>query len=787
MALVTDFVPFRPRVILMAAYVKELHINPHSVILSEQKHVLFHFCRKPTLCALLLLVSLSFFSLVSCKRENAEEKYNRLMTSAEQYQKEQKWNEARIQIQAAIDSKPESAEAYYRLAEVLIRLQNIKRAIELYNTALNYDPMHQKARLHLAAILLAAKQYELAESHIRKLLEQDPKDIDASVLRANLEANGPRKNLDLGRSILTEVLVRQPENVPALATLAQIDLNQGDVREAEEHLSKAAALEPNNSTLQVALADLFAREGRLDEAQSVMEKLVAQNPAETGLRYIFGEFLLRRGLTDEALSQYQETVKADAKRYDARDRLYDMYLVRGEFEKAKNLTADLEKAQPGDPAVLYFKGRDLELAGKEQEALSNFLEAMKSISSFGPLFRHAGLIELKTGQEREGLEHLNQAIGIDAGDVGARLALARNFFAHRDFAQAKEHLNQILSRYPTQLGANIVSADIALIEGDTDKARSVYEYLVKAFPKEPSGYFKMGLLEERNKNFEESANWFRKALDLDVNILGPARRFVLVEGMQKKGIDGIINELQAFRNKSKASKAEYDFIIGSLYLAKREDPQRVTKAREYLNRALEEKQDLVGAYFALAAADAETKDFNAAIQNYKKLLEKNPRHLPTMMLLSYAYEQQGKFDQAADEYREILKTAPRFAPAANNLAWLLADRLHGDLDEALRLAEIAKEQLPKEPSVADTLGWIYYLRGAPRAALPHLREALELYEQIGADNRAPNPEILYHLAEVQSALNNKEQAKEAIKKALAIAGSKHPKFEQMEKLRQKLG
>ena len=56
-----------------------------------------------------------------------------------------------------------------------------------------------------------------------------------------------------------------------------------------------------------------------------------------------------------------------------------------------------------------------------------------------------------------------------------------------------------------------------------------------------------------------------------------------------------------------------------------------------------------------------------------------------------------------------------FAPAANNVAWVLAEH-GGNIDEALNWAQVAKEKMPQDPSIMDTLGWIYYKKaciGAP--------------------------------------------------------------------------
>ena len=82
--------------------------------------------------------------------------------------------------------------------------------------------------------------------------------------------------------------------------------------------------------------------------------------------------------------------------------------------------------------------------------------------------------------------------------------------------------------------------------------------------------------------------------------------------------------------------------------------------------------------------------------------------------------------------------------AMNNLAWLLAeppDATPEDLDRALELAQEAKEMMPENPSIADTLGWVMYKRDIQAAAISLFREAIEGY--------APGPNramTRYHLA-----------------------------------------
>ncbi len=130
------------------------------------------------------------------------------------------------------------------------------------------------------------------------------------------------------------------------------------------------------------------------------------------------------------------------------------------------------------------------------------------------------------------------------------------------------------------------------------------------------------------------------------------------------------------------------------------------------------------------------------------------------MALGTIYDHQGDGEKAEGYYRKALKIKKDFAPAANNLAWNLAER-HGNIDEALGLAQTAKEHMPESGPVMDTLGWIYYLKGSYLNAISEFQDSLE---------RDPdNPVINYHLGLAFYKNHEPDKAAVFLQKALDIA------------------
>jgi tetratricopeptide (TPR) repeat protein len=97
--------------------------------------------------------------------------------------------------------------------------------------------------------------------------------------------------------------------------------------------------------------------------------------------------------------------------------------------------------------------------------------------------------------------------------------------------------------------------------------------------------------------------------------------------------------------------------------------------------------------------------------------------------------------------------------ASNNLAWLYQSR-PGKLDEALQLAKTAQQALPEEPSINDTLGWIYVRKNLASLAIAPLEACVQKVPQ--------NPVYHYHLGVAYKQAGNLDKAKRSLSKALSL-------------------
>src|SRR5437879_13688046 len=94
-----------------------------------------------------------------------------------------------------------------------------------------------------------------------------------------------------------------------------------------------------------------------------------------------------------------------------------------------------------------------------------------------------------------------------------------------------------------------------------------------------------------------------------------------------------------------------------------------------------------------------------------------------MMQLGLLMDGTGRREQAKPIYEQILKIEPDHPVALNNLAFIKAEEGQ-DLDEALTMAQRARQGMPSSPDIMDTLGWIYLTKNLSDDEVRHDTELL---------------------------------------------------------------
>jgi tetratricopeptide (TPR) repeat protein len=201
------------------------------------------------------------------------------------------------------------------------------------------------------------------------------------------------------------------------------------------------------------------------------------------------------------------------------------------------------------------------------------------------------------------------------------------------------------------------------------------------------------------------------------------------------------------------SKALYHHALGLAYFRSGQDE----KALPCFLRAAQLAPQFTDPAARAGDVYLRRRQYEAARQHFQAIRGRVAEPARAECGLGIAYQYLGQTDLAIQSYRQAVNLDPLYAEAANNLAFLYAERRE-NLEEARSLAWRAARLRPRDGTMRDTLGWVYYQRKEYAQALSHLRAAQSM--------QPDNPEIAYHLAMVYEQQGQRDQARQELKRAL---------------------
>jgi tetratricopeptide (TPR) repeat protein len=201
---------------------------------------------------------------------------------------------------------------------------------------------------------------------------------------------------------------------------------------------------------------------------------------------------------------------------------------------------------------------------------------------------------------------------------------------------------------------------------------------------------------------------------------------------------------------SQPKSAPLHLLLGRSYAA----AANLAEARNAYEAAKSADPKFVTADLALAELDQRENLVDSARQRLTAIIRANPGNVPALLQLAYLDDASGRRADAIATYRSVLDADRSNLSALNNLAYNLAiDKP----DEALKFAQQAVEIVPDNPTVQDTLGWVYFRKGLYRSALGYLKNAFA---------SQPTPRRQFHLAMCYFKSGNQDQGQKNMQAAL---------------------
>ena len=539
-----------------------------------------------------------------------------------------------------------------------------------FQTSLDMRPS-AAAKLGLAQVARAENDRAAAERLIAEVIEAEPKNLDALLLRAeHLRMDG---RLDDAVAAYRQALKLEHDNVVAITELATLELARDRIDVAQPLLKQVEKLAPESPRLRFAKALLGFKQKRNEEAIAELQPLLDAIPTNAPGLLLMGMLQYAAGrydLAQSAIASYLQRFPGDLA---ARRMLAATLLAKGQPHLAVNVLAPFI-ASTQDVGVLALAADGFRQVGRLSRARALLQRAIGLAPKSPELHTSLALTDLASGARQRAITGLETAIALGPADsradealimvllgqnqidraekvasaLGQRMPESSQTYvlqgavllAKKDFSKARESLDRALKLDPVNLQAAEALADVDAVEQKPDRRRERIETILKKDPRHLGALLALARLDLTQGRQAQSVATIRRVLS-EHPYSGNAL-LMLADAQFRQGqvAEAVISTRQA--HELHPFDARAIATLGEALLAAGDKQSAITA----LARLPKLQPEVVSGYLRLAAAYMAADDTKSATATVLSALEKEPQDLGARALLADIYLQVGDLDRA---------------------------------------------------------------------------------------------------------------------------------------------
>jgi tetratricopeptide (TPR) repeat protein len=698
---------------------------------------------------LIAAVTLAALVSTSCTRHA---RATRRLDHANRYFDSGQYDKAEIEYLNVLQLDRQNPDAIGRLGVILQAEGRVGRSIIYLTKARELRPEDLEVRLKLGLAYLEIGDLKRARDEANFILDRQPQDEQAPLLLT--EASAGPKDIEESRKRLQRLPPPAAEGAPVLVALGMLDLRLLQVKEAEAAFKRAQALAPGSSGPYTALGNLYWTQKDLPQAEAAFRQAAELSPARSPKKLQYAQFKIQTGDLAAGKRLLEEVTRNTPDYLPAWVWLAEIAATEKKYDESQTL---VDKALARDmlqPEALLLSARLMMVKGDSARAVAA-LEKMVSVYPNSPQASfQLSRAYAAHGDAGKAADTLSQTIALAPGFAEAILALAEINIRRGDLSAAILSLTRLAQQRPDLAQARLFLALAYTKHGDLEDALKVYRQLEEQYPRNPQAPMLRGQVLLQQDKRDEARKAFDRTRELAPDYVPALEQLVNLDLIEKQ-YPTAQQRVETEMARRPAAAGTLQLLLAKIYAAQHENPQAMIA----LQKAIELQPDSPTAYLFLAQLYAGANQKDKALADLNQLVARNPKDVGALTLLGMVQDQQKDYAAARDTYEKILVINPKFGVVLNNLAYLYAERFD-QLDKARELAQRARELMPQDPSVADTLGWILSRQHEYPRALTLLQENAEKYPT--------EPVVQFHLGMTRYMMGEAGPARLALQGALHI-------------------
>jgi tetratricopeptide (TPR) repeat protein len=619
------------------------------------------------------------------------------------------YEKARVEFRNALQITPDDTEARFMSGRVAEKLGDLRGAAGMYQATIDKDGGHVQARANLGRMFVFAGATAKALETIEPVMAKHPDDPDLLTVRgaARIQQNDKagaladaehavkvapdnesavallaslyRQSGEVDRAIelITKAVERKPDALELREVLANLYLpTQPDL--AIEQIRKVIAAKPQQLAYRVQLALLYTREKKTDEAEKVLREAIDALPKNNDAKLAYVEYVTRQGSPQRGEEALKQFIARDPKNYD-------LQLGLGAIQQRANATqaavATYQQVITGDadgPAGLTARNRiaAIEVSRGNFDAALQLVEAiLKKNPRDNDALVLRGNIALERNDPAAAIADLRAVLRDQPGAVVVLRTLARAHIANGEPALAEEAIRSAMDAAPADTGVRVELAQLLLQTNRGPQAIALLEETVRSSP---------------------------------ANI--PAREALVRAYIAAKDFD-------AARRGAEDLKVAAPKLATGSYLAGivAQAQNRADDAATEYTHALELQPDAVDALAALTRLDVARNQSGRALARIQSLVDAQPSNAVVRNMLGEMQMAAKSYDAATTTLTAATKAAPSWWIPYRNLA--LTNLARGNVDGAIATYQAGITATGRNALLVGELAALYESKGRVEDAI----------------------------------------------------------------------
>ena len=733
-------------------------------------------------CLLVLSIVPLGLSAAACRQDPAVAK-QRYLESGDRYAKSGKHAEAAIEYKNALQQDPGAGDVHARLADALLGSGDLGGAVGEYVLAADLRPADVPLQLKAGNFLLLAGRFDDAKALAEKLLAIDQRNVDAEILLANALAG--LKDIDGALAQIEDALRASPNRSGTYSSLGTLELTRGRRDAAEAAFKKAVELQPDSLQANVSLGNYYWLTGESAKAEKFLKRALDLDPRSMLTNRALANFYLATRRSADA-EQPLKAIAELTKTTEASLMLADYYLSAGNEPAAKAILQPMAN-EPGTSqeanvrlaSLDYRNGRAADAYRRLTDVLERDQFNLQALLTRTALLVSDHRLEEARAAALLAAEHHPQSTAAQFTLGRVHVALRENDKAIAAFQEvlrlnpriteaavvlSQLHLEQgrpdvsmgfardALALEPDNADAKLTFVRGLLAKGELARAESELTPLLGRFPNSAAVHAQMGVVLTQKRSVAAARAEFERALQLQPTSDEATAGLV--------NLDLISHDYARAHSRVDAQAAAHP-TAASLTVAARTYAATgdLVVAEQYLRRAIEAESAYLPAYVSLGQLYLAQQKLTAGREEFELLAKRSPKSVGAHTMIGIILQAEGRVDEARERFERVMQLDPEAAVAANNLAWIYADK-GGNLDLALQLAQTAQKHLPDSAEVNDTLGFVLYKKDLAAQAISSFK--------LSTEQSPRNALYHYHLGLAYASAGNTASSRRSLRARVGV-------------------